>query len=171
MIGNPSKKDYKGMVRNNLIAKCPITTSDVTYACNNFGPDLACVNEKSVRQTPAPVVADYFAVPRMLVESNAVVILAADVFFVDGTAYLLTVLQQIKFVIVEHLTARMATSLSKHLKRVLEMYGCAGFRVRTILMENLKRSRAMPTVEYNPTAAKEHVSEAKCTIQTLKKCM
>ncbi len=32
MLGNPSKKDYKGMVSNNLIVNCPITLSNVANA-------------------------------------------------------------------------------------------------------------------------------------------
>jgi acetolactate synthase regulatory subunit len=35
----------------------------------------------------------------------------------------------------EHVSIRTATSLSKHLKRVLEVYRRAGFVVRTILMD------------------------------------
>ena len=30
MMGNPSKKDYKTMVSNNLIPECPITSMDIT---------------------------------------------------------------------------------------------------------------------------------------------
>jgi hypothetical protein len=30
MMGNPSKKDYKGVVSNHLISNCPITTADIT---------------------------------------------------------------------------------------------------------------------------------------------
>jgi hypothetical protein len=55
-----------------------------------------------VRRTPAPVVADCVAVPHLLVEANKVVTLAADVFFVDGTTFLLTVLRRMKFVMAEH---------------------------------------------------------------------
>jgi hypothetical protein len=43
MIGNPSKGDFKGMVSGNLIKNCPITTTDITNARKNFGPDLASV--------------------------------------------------------------------------------------------------------------------------------
>ena len=78
------------------------------------------------------MVADYVAVPRELV---AAMTLAADVFFVDGTTFLLTVSQRIKFVMVEHLPVRTALSLSKHITLVLEVYGRAGFRVRSILMD------------------------------------
>jgi hypothetical protein len=170
MIGNPSEKDYKGLVSSNMITNCPLTTHNVTNARTIFGPDLASVRGKTVRRTPAPVVAEYVAVPRALVEANKVVTLAADVFFVDGTAFLLTVSRRIKFVTAEHVPVRTALSLSKHLKRVLEVYGRAGFRVRTILMDGEfeKIKPHMPTVECNTTAAKEHVSEAERTIRTLK---
>ncbi len=59
-----------------------------------------------------PVVADYVAVPCSLVETNKVVMMAADVFFVDGTAFLLTMSQRIKFITAEHVPMRTAKSLS-----------------------------------------------------------
>jgi hypothetical protein len=48
MIGNPSEKDYKGMVSGNLITNCPITTTDISNACAMFGPDLASIRGKTV---------------------------------------------------------------------------------------------------------------------------
>ena len=123
MMGNPSEKDYKTMVSNNLIPECPITSTDITNARAIFWPDLPSVRGKTVRTTPAPVVADYMAVPQSLVDANKAITLAADVFFVDGIAFLLTVARRIKFVTAEHLPVRTALSLSKHMKRVLEVYG------------------------------------------------
>ena len=63
MMGNPSKKDYKGMVSNNLIPNCPITSKDVSNAWTIFGPDLASIWGKTVQRAPEPVVTDYVAVP------------------------------------------------------------------------------------------------------------
>ena len=65
---------------------------------------------------------------------------------------------------------RTATSLSKHLTRVLQVYGHAGFKVRTILMDGEfeKVRNLMPCVECNTAAAKEHVSEEERTIRTIK---
>ncbi len=96
--------------------------------------------------------------------------LAADVFFVDGTPFLLTVVRRLKFVTEEHVPVRMATNLSKHIKRVLEVYKRAGFIVRIILMDGEfeKINPLLPTVECNTTAAKEHVSKAEHTIRMLK---
>jgi hypothetical protein len=116
------------------------------------------------------VVADYVAVPRALIEQNKVVTLSADVFFVDGTAFLIMVSRQIKFITAVHVQVRTATSLSKHLTRVLQVYERAGFKVRTILMDGEfeKVRDLMPCVECNTTAAKEHVSEAERMIRTIK---
>ncbi len=51
---------------------------------------------------PAPVVADYVAVPCAVVEQNKVVTMEADVFFVDGMTFLIMASRRIKFITVEH---------------------------------------------------------------------
>ena len=116
------------------------------------------------------MVADYVAVPRLLVDANKVLTLAGDVFFVDGTAFLMTVSRRLKFITAEHVPVGTATQLSKHIKRVLEVYGRAGFRIRTILMDGEfeKVKPFLPTLECNTIAAKEHVSEAERTICMMK---
>ena len=81
LIGNPSKNDFKGLVSNNMITNCPVTTAAITNARNIFGKDLASVRGKTVRWTLAPVVGDYVAVPKGVIERNKTVTLAADVFF------------------------------------------------------------------------------------------
>jgi hypothetical protein len=110
------------------------------------------------------------AIPWQLVNANKAVTLAADMFFVDGIAFLITVSRRIKFMTTKHLPIRTATSLSKHLQPVILVYGRAGFRVRSILMDGEfeKVKGLMPTVECNTTAAKEHVSEAECSIRMVK---
>jgi hypothetical protein len=135
-----------------------------------FGPDLASIRGKTVQRMPAPVVADYVAIPQQLVDANQAATLAADMFFVDGIAFLITVSRRIKFVTTKHLPVRTATSLSKHLQQVLLVYGRAGFRVRSILMDGEfeKMKGLMPTVECNTTTAKEHVSKAERSIRTVK---
>jgi hypothetical protein len=90
MMGNPSKKDYKGMMSGNLIAKCPVNTTNISNAHVIFGLDLASIKGKTACRTRAPVVADYVAVPCSLVDNNKVITMAGDVFFVDGMAFLLT---------------------------------------------------------------------------------
>ena len=50
MIGNPSEKDFKGMVSGNMIRNCPVTTTDINNARAIFGPDLASIRGKTVRR-------------------------------------------------------------------------------------------------------------------------
>ena len=170
MLGSPSEKDLQGLVSSNMIVNCPFSLSDVTNAKIMYGPDIPRTRGATVRRRPAPVVTDYVAVLHLVVEANKVIMLVADVFFVDGMAFLLTVLRCLKFVTAEHVPVRTATHLSKHIKRVLDVYGRAGFRIRTILMDGKfgKVKPFLPTLECNSTAAKEHVSEAEQTIRTLK---
>ncbi len=116
------------------------------------------------------MVADYVAVPCSLVEQNEIVTMAADVFFVDGMAFLVTLSRRIKFITVEHVLVRTAISLSKHITHVIQVYERAGFRVRMILMDGEfeKVQDLIPRIECNTTAAKEHISEAEWASRTIK---
>jgi hypothetical protein len=113
---------------------------------------------------------DYVEVTRSLVEQTKKVILAADVFFVDGTGFLMTVLWRIKFITAEHVPVQMAKSLAKHIDQVVHVYARTGFTVRTILMDGefKKMKDLVPRLECNTTATKEHVSEADRGIRRIK---
>ncbi len=93
MIGNPSKEDFKGTVRGNMIQNCPVTPAVITNPHTIFGLYLPSLQGKTVRRTLAPVVIEYVLVPKEVVDWNKVVPLVAGMFFVDGTAFLLSVLR------------------------------------------------------------------------------
>ncbi len=173
IIGNPSKNNFKGIVSNNMITNCPITTTAITNARSIFGPDLTSFRGKTVQRTSAPVVGDYVAVPKGVIERNKTVMLAADVFFVDGIAFLLRVSKNIKFITAEHVASCTAKSLTKHMDRVIQVYTRACFSVRIILMDGEfeKVKNELPLVVSNTTAVKEHVSDAEHSIRTLKEWM
>ena len=139
------------MVSSNMIKNCSITPSDITNAKEIFGPALASVRGKTVPRTPAPVVGDYVAVPRLLVERNKIITMVVDVFFVDGTAFLITLSRNVKFITTEHTPVRTAKALVMHIERVLQVYRRAGFIIRTILMDGEfeKIRDILPTVECN----------------------
>ena len=61
--------------------------------------------------------------------------MAADVFFVDGIAFLITVAIKIKFVTVKHTPVCTAKSLVKHIKHVLQFYDRARFTIRYVMMD------------------------------------
>ncbi len=135
LIGYPNEQDFKGMVRANMIPNCPINVNDITNARDIWGPVLASLRGKMVRRTPAPVVAEYLAVPKSVMDRNKMVTLAADVFFVDGMGFLMTVSRNIKFITAEYVSTCTAKNLSIHMDRVMQVYKHAGFNVPTILMD------------------------------------
>ena len=63
------------------------------------------------------------------------VTLAADLFFVDRTALLITLSKKIKFVTEEHVPVWTAKSLAKHIDQVVQVSTQAGFTMQTILMD------------------------------------
>ncbi len=155
-----------------MIKNCPVIPDAITNAHVIFGPDLPSLRGKPVRRTPAPVVSEYVSVPREVVEQNKIVTMAADVVFVDGTEFLLSLLRQIKFITAKHVATRTAKSLSKHLNltRVIQVFAQAGFIVCTNLLDGefKKVKDKLPSLICNTTAAKEHVSDAERTICTIK---
>ena len=135
MICSPSEKDYRVMVSSNMIKNCPIDSTDVSNACAIFGPDLASVRGKTIQRKPKSVVEEYIAVTKEFVSRHKFISMAADVFFVNGIALLLTVARKLNFVTVEHTPVCIAKSLVKHIKHVLQVYDIAGFTVRYVMMD------------------------------------
>ena len=118
-----------------MIKNCPIDSTDVYNVCAIFGLDLASVRWKTVRRKPKSIVEEYVKVPKELVSRHKFISIAADVFFVDGVAFLLTVAIKLNFVTVEHTPVCTAKSLVKHIKRMPQVYDRAGFTVRYIMMD------------------------------------
>ena len=148
------------MVSSNMIKNCPIDSTDVSNARAIFGPYLASVRGKTVLRKPKSIVEEYVAVPKELGSRHKFISIEADVFFVDGIAFLLTVTIQLNFVTVEHTPVRTAKSLVKHIKRVLQVYDISGFTVRYIMMEGKfeKVKELLPIIVCITTSAKEHVA-------------
>ena len=113
---------------------------------------------------------EYAAVPKELISRHKFVSIAADVFFVDGIEFLLTVAIKLRFVTVENTPVLTTKSLVKHIKCVLQVYDRAGFTVRYIMIDGEfeKVKEILPTIVCNTTAAKEHVAEAERKIRVVK---
>ena len=75
MLGFPSMHDFESMVRNNRIHNCPITIDDIKNAYKIYGPDIT---------------SDYISVPWHIFEQNQHVIMAADIMYVNGIKFLVS---------------------------------------------------------------------------------
>jgi hypothetical protein len=155
MVGNPTDREFNGMVREKLITNCPVTMQDVENANRIFCPDLANLRGKTIRTKLEHVRIEYVQIPQDFVELRKYVTLVADVMFVNGLLFLVTSLRGISLVSVEYLKLRTAKSLVHTLERVFRNYKTAGFIMQTALMDmefkNLKDK--LLNIILNTTAA------------------
>ncbi len=100
-------------------------------------------------------------IPRDFVQLHKYIMLVADVMFVNGLSFLITSLQGLSLVPIEHLPLRTAKCLVHTLKRVFRIYATSGFVIQMVLMDmEFKKLRTMmPHLALNTTAAHEHVRE------------
>ena len=136
MIGSPLERHFQGLVCNNLLHDCPITSHDITTAHAIFGPDLANIRGKRVRRKPEQVETDYVEIPCGIIDINLWVTLMVDVMFVDGVAFLVSALGDINLITKEHAPQCTALKLGDLLQQITRVDRRAGFTVQTILMDN-----------------------------------
>jgi len=92
--------------------------------------------------------------------------------FVNGLPFLVTSLQGLSLVTIEHLpSSRTVKHLVQTLERVFRIYLTAGFIVQTTMMdmEFEKLRPLMPHVALNTMTAREHVGEIEQKIRVIKK--
>ena len=113
MMGHPTEGNFvKHVVSSTLVVKnCQITLADVTNAKNIFGPDRGSLKGKTVRQRPEKVRPVYVSIPRSLFEQIKNVTLAADVMFVNGLPFFVTLSRGIKLVSAQFLPSRTVEQL------------------------------------------------------------
>jgi hypothetical protein len=155
MIGNPMDRGFTGMVREELIANCPVTVHDVQNANRIFGPDLANLRGKTTRSKPEHVRVDYVKIPWDFVEMHKYVTIVADMMFVNGLPFLVTSLRGISQITIDGLPSRTAKCLASSIKQVVRIYDRAGFIVQISMMdmEFRKLENMLLGITLNTTAA------------------
>ena len=135
LVGYPYEQDLKYLVSIQNLDYCPLTIHNVNNARAIFGPDIAGVRGKAVRQKPDRVVTYYVAVTCNFLALHKYVTLMSDVCFVDNVAFLVTMSRGIKFVTVEFIRTQTAKQLSKSLKISMKLYIRGSMQVQTILID------------------------------------
>jgi hypothetical protein len=170
MIGNPTKREFAGMVHENLITNCPVTVHDINNANSIFGPDLTNLIGKTTRTKPECVRVEIVQIPQDFVQLHKYVTLVADVMFVNGLPFLVNSSRGSSLVSIKYLPSRTAKHLVLTLQRVFRIYGTAGFviQVAKMDMEFEKLGDMLLNVTLDTTAAREHVGEIKRKIKVIK---
>lgn len=91
MVGYPTIRDFKAMIKNNMLLNCPVTTDDIDNSVKIFGPDIHMLKGKTVRKQPISVKVDYIKIPKEIQRIHHNVILAIDLFYVNNLPFFVTV--------------------------------------------------------------------------------
>ena len=157
------------MVTSPNLENCPVTATDMSNASVIFGPDLPGVKGKTVHRIPHRVemeyldICDYYTLQKF-------VTLTADVMFVNGIPFLMTLSRKIRLVTAKYLPTRMGKQLGSSLTKVVSLYAQGGFTVCPIWMDQEfdKVTDLLLNVEVNTTVAHEHVLEIERMHRTIK---
>ena len=68
MVGFPSSKYFKNMMRSTLISNCPITSDDITMSNKIYGPNQHSLKGKILRKQLKPVMTDYIYLTSELIK-------------------------------------------------------------------------------------------------------
>ena len=88
-----------------------------------------------VRGRPWPIVTDYIEVPPELRELNKNVTISADVMFVNGLGFLLTMSRGIRFITQQFMPTRTAPLLGSAINDVTNFYNSHSFNVTTCIAD------------------------------------
>ena len=74
-------------------------------------------------------------IPRAVYERYKYVTLTADVMFINGFAFLVSLSRGIRFYTAEHVPNRKAKQLAHSLQKIVNLYARGSYRVRTVMMD------------------------------------
>jgi hypothetical protein len=172
LVRYPSPRDFKNMVRSNMIKNCSVTSTDIYKAHKLFDDDIATLRGETVRNTPDTVVANYVEIPMEILDMNKAVTIAADVMFVNGLPFVVTISRKIKFTTTEYVPSRSRSNIVKSIIKIVYLYKTRGFNPNTALMDRefecMRDELLTHGMNLNTMTASEHVPDVERQIIVLK---
>lgn len=172
ILGFPSTRTYIKVIENKLLSNCPVTKQDIIAAEDIFGPAVAALKGKTTRRRPEPVQVNLVDIPHDIIARYREVILAADIMYVNGVAFFVTVSRNIKFGTAEMILNKSNKTLLTAIKQVRKTYKQRGFRITHLLIdgefESLRADVATLGITVNTVARGEHVPDIERYIRTVK---
>ena len=83
IVGSPTVKAFKAVLKGNVIKICPVTTADVDIAEKIYGLAISTLKRKTTRKTTKTVVADEVLIPQELLTKLRPPELCMDTMFVN----------------------------------------------------------------------------------------
>jgi hypothetical protein len=172
IIGRPSTKAFIKIVENNLLPNCPVTRRDIIAAEHIFGPDVGSLKGKTVHKAATSVDVNTVDLPATVMSHYQDIVLAADIMFVNGIPFFVTISRNIKFGTAEMIQNQQAKTILTAINQVKATYVKRGFNITTLLMDgqfdSLRGELSNMGITLNTVANAEHVPEIERHIRTVK---
>jgi hypothetical protein len=169
--GPMSLVDYISAVSTGQIKNCPVTPTDIKVAEVIFGPNVMCLRGKTARSTTKQVRMEPTPIPLSISEKYRTVTLAADIMFVRGYRFFVSVSEHIAFGTASYLKDAKIITIANIFERVCNLYRTRGFRVTIAMMDGQFEplQGRMPTgVQLQVVSAEVHVGLVERFIRTTK---
>ena len=109
MVVHPTDREYKDVASNKLVPKFPIITHDITNANSTFGTNLAGLRVNSARNKPIrDYMEEYVNISEYFYKLHKLVMLTANVMFVNGNVFMITAARKLNFVTFKHIPSQTA---------------------------------------------------------------
>jgi hypothetical protein len=132
ILGCPTVKNFKAILRQNSIQNCPMTVVDVSNAEKIFGPDIGTLQGESIRKPPIPVKRNLIDIPPELKQQHEDLTFCMDIMLVNGMPMNTGIDRSIRFRALIALEDRSEKSIFYGIDSIFRLYNKAGFRIRHI---------------------------------------
>jgi hypothetical protein len=169
-LARPSVEDFSRMVRDGKILNCPITVSDIKRWIEIKGKDLGVIKGRTTRETPNGVEIE--PIEAKLADES--IILAADIFFIEGVNFFISISRKLNLIMVQNISDREPGSLGEAIRRIHGTYKLRGYRVDTIMHDGEKGIQLLSDqcnylgIKLNIASKGEHVPEVERAIRQVK---
>jgi hypothetical protein len=173
-LSDPSKKDFKWVIRSNHIKDCPVIVQYIDVALKIWGNNISALKGKTTRRKTIPVAREFVKVPLESMKLHKKVFLTTGISFVTKNTFFFTLSRNITFTAVNHLTDRTVLQIFKAFKEIYQYYLQRGFHT-TVVHADGEFAPLKPLIESIPggtvvnlVSTNEHVPEIERCIRLVK---
>ena len=129
----PNTQDYIRYVERNMIPNCPINKADILRADDIFGTNIGSLQGKTVRKKSKRIITTIHELPTEIIKRHGNVTIEADVMYVNGIPFVVTMSRHIHFCTAELIKNEKSATIATAIKQVLQIYHRRGFKVNFLL--------------------------------------
>ena len=97
MVGATTLRNFKTIIRHNIIKNCPATVEDTEIAEKVFGTDVSTLKVRTTIKRPKVAVDDFIEILREMIENNQDFILCMYTMFINKKEFFTSIDKDIQF--------------------------------------------------------------------------